>query len=164
MPVIWLGRWPPALDLKDDSHYGTLMVGATELRRLIRATEVLCVCIRGDLIWRPRTDPPRGRFVNNSRSMPRALYGWEPNWERSQLGPPTRLVHRASILTPFSAQRPNEAIWAPIGYDGCRMRLAGLAGVPHAPESYRRIEETAEHLRRIDDQRRRDYPDRYSEV
>jgi hypothetical protein len=30
-----------ALDLKDDSHYGTLMVGATELRRLIRATEVL---------------------------------------------------------------------------------------------------------------------------
>jgi hypothetical protein len=30
-----------ALDLKDDSHYGTLMVGATELRRLIRAAEVL---------------------------------------------------------------------------------------------------------------------------
>jgi hypothetical protein len=30
-----------ALDLTDDSHYGTLMVGATELRRLIRAAEVL---------------------------------------------------------------------------------------------------------------------------
>ncbi len=30
-----------ALDLKDDSHYGTLMVGPTELGRLIRATEVL---------------------------------------------------------------------------------------------------------------------------
>ena len=30
-----------ALDLKDDSHYGTLMVGATELRRLIRAAQVL---------------------------------------------------------------------------------------------------------------------------
>ena len=30
-----------ALDLKDDSHYGTLMVGATELRRLIRAAELL---------------------------------------------------------------------------------------------------------------------------
>ncbi|MGH3304774.1 MAG: hypothetical protein ACRDOK_24520 [Streptosporangiaceae bacterium] len=30
-----------ALDLGDDSHYGTLMVGATELRRLIRATELL---------------------------------------------------------------------------------------------------------------------------
>jgi hypothetical protein len=30
-----------ALDLKDDSHYGTLMVGATELRRLIRAAKVV---------------------------------------------------------------------------------------------------------------------------
>lgn len=28
-----------ALDLKDDSHYGTLMIGAQELRRLIRAAE-----------------------------------------------------------------------------------------------------------------------------
>jgi hypothetical protein len=48
--------------------------------------------------------------------------------------------------------------------NGCRMRLGELAGVPHPPESYRRIEETAEHRRRIDDQRRRDYPDRYSEA
>jgi hypothetical protein len=61
-------------------------------------------------------------------------------------------------------QRPHEAIWVPIGYDGCRMRLAELAGVPHPPESYRRIEETQEHLRRIDEQRRRDYPDRYGEA
>ncbi|HVA59698.1 MAG TPA: hypothetical protein VNG13_04065 [Mycobacteriales bacterium] len=30
-----------ALDLKDDSHYGTLMVGAAELRRLIRAADKL---------------------------------------------------------------------------------------------------------------------------
>ena len=30
-----------ALDLKDDSHYGTLMIGAAELRRLIRVAEVL---------------------------------------------------------------------------------------------------------------------------
>ena len=30
-----------ALDLKDDSHYGTLMIGGTELRRLIRAAEAL---------------------------------------------------------------------------------------------------------------------------
>jgi len=30
-----------ALDLKDDSHYGTLMIGAAELRRLIRAAENL---------------------------------------------------------------------------------------------------------------------------
>jgi hypothetical protein len=30
-----------ALDLKDDSHYGTLMIGTAELRRLIRAAETL---------------------------------------------------------------------------------------------------------------------------
>ena len=30
-----------ALDLKDDSHYGALMIGGTELRRLIRAAEAL---------------------------------------------------------------------------------------------------------------------------
>ncbi len=35
---------------------------------------------------------------------------------------------------------------------------------PHPPESYRRIEETAEDRRRIDEQRRRDYPDRYGEA
>jgi hypothetical protein len=29
------------LDLKDDSHYGTLMIGTAELRRLIRAAETL---------------------------------------------------------------------------------------------------------------------------
>ena len=61
-------------------------------------------------------------------------------------------------------QRPHEAIWAPIGYDGCRMRLAELAGVPHPPESYRRIEETQEHRRRTDDQRRRDHLGRYNEA
>jgi hypothetical protein len=30
-----------ALDLTDDSHYGTLTIGAAELRRLIRVAEVL---------------------------------------------------------------------------------------------------------------------------
>ena len=30
-----------ALDLKDDSHYGTLIIGLNELRRLIRAAELL---------------------------------------------------------------------------------------------------------------------------
>ena len=30
-----------ALDLKDDSHYGTLMIGVAELRRLMRAAEAL---------------------------------------------------------------------------------------------------------------------------
>ena len=60
-------------------------------------------------------------------------------------------------------QRPHEAIWAPIGYQGPRMRLAELAGVPVPPASYQRIEETAEHRRRYDEQRHRDYPDRYGE-
>lgn len=37
-----LARAPAvALDLKDDSHYGTLMIGVPELRRLIRAAETL---------------------------------------------------------------------------------------------------------------------------
>lgn len=40
------------------------------------------------------------------------------------------------------------------------MRLAELAGVPHPSESYQQIEEIQEHRRRIDEQRRRDYPDR----
>jgi hypothetical protein len=44
------------------------------------------------------------------------------------------------------------------------MRLAELAGVPNPPDSYRRVEETQEHRRRIDKQRRRDYPDRYGEA
>jgi hypothetical protein len=51
-----------------------------------------------------------------------------------------------------------------LGHDGCRTRLAELAGVPYPPESYRRIEETHEHCRRIDERRRRDCPDRYGEA
>jgi hypothetical protein len=43
------------------------------------------------------------------------------------------------------------------------MRLAELTGVPHPPESYRRIEETREHRRRYDEQQRRDYPDRFGQ-
>jgi hypothetical protein len=39
-------------------------------------------------------------------------------------------------------QRPHEAIWVPIGYDGCRMRLAVLAAVPIPTGSEERIAET----------------------
>jgi len=49
-------------------------------------------------------------------------------------------------------QRPHEAIWAPIGYDGCRIRLAELAGVPHPPESYQRVEDAREYRRRSAEQ------------
>ncbi|MHB8497717.1 MAG: hypothetical protein ACYDES_06925 [Acidimicrobiales bacterium] len=43
------------------------------------------------------------------------------------------------------------------------MRLAELAGVPAPPESYRRIEATAEHRRRYEEQWRLDYPDKYGQ-
>jgi hypothetical protein len=46
-----------------------------------------------------------------------------------------RLLAEATVPVATAAlgptQRPHEAIWAPIGYGGCRMRLAELAGVPH---------------------------------
>lgn len=69
-----------------------------------------------------------------------------------------------ATAAPGPTQRPHETVWAPICYDRCRMRLAELAGVPHPPESCQRVEETREHRRRIDEQRRRDYPDRYGEA
>jgi hypothetical protein len=55
-----------------------------------------------------------------------------------------------------STQRPDEAIWAPIGHDGCRMRLAELADVPHPPASYQRIEETQKYRRQFDQRTQRD--------
>jgi len=79
-----------------------------------------------------------------------------------------RVLAQASVPVATAAlgptPRPDAAIWTPIGYGGCRMRLAELAGVPHPPESYRRIKETAEHRRRIDAKRRPDYPDCYGEA
>jgi hypothetical protein len=62
-----------------------------------------------------------------------------------------RVLAEATVPVATAALRPHEAIWAPIGCDGCRMRLAELAGVSYPPESYRRIEETREHRRRIDE-------------
>jgi hypothetical protein len=40
------------------------------------------------------------------------------------------------------AQRPQDANWAPIGYEGLRLRLAELATMPIPPESDERIAET----------------------
>jgi hypothetical protein len=45
-------------------------------------------------------------------------------------------------------QRPQDAIWAPIGYESERLRLAELAAVPIPPESEERIAETQAYRRR----------------
>lgn len=50
-------------------------------------------------------------------------------------------------------QRPDEAIWAPAGQEGVRLRLAELAAVPIPPESQERIAETRAY-RRNEQQRR----------
>jgi hypothetical protein len=49
-------------------------------------------------------------------------------------------------------QRPHEAIWAPIGDKGLRLRLAQLAGMPIPPESEQRIAETQAYRRRTAEQ------------
>jgi len=49
-------------------------------------------------------------------------------------------------------QRPHEAIWAPIGYDGLRLRLAELAALPIPPESDERVAETQAYRRRSAEQ------------
>ena len=49
-------------------------------------------------------------------------------------------------------QRPHEAVWAPIGYEGLRLRLAELASVPIPPESEGRIGEAEAYRRRSAEQ------------
>ena len=51
------------------------------------------------------------------------------------------------------SQRPQDAIWAPIGDEGLRLRLAELAGVPIPAESEERIAETQAYRRRTEEQR-----------
>ena len=49
-------------------------------------------------------------------------------------------------------QRPHEAIWAPVGYEGLRLRLVELLSVPIPPESEERIAETRAYRRRAAEQ------------
>ena len=49
-------------------------------------------------------------------------------------------------------QRPHEAIWAPVGKESIRLRLAEPAGVPIPPESEERIAETQASRRRAVEQ------------
>jgi hypothetical protein len=68
-----------------------------------------------------------------------------------------RVLAQATVPVATAAlgptQRPHEPIWAPIGYEGIRLRLAELAGVAIPAESEERIEETQEHRRRMEEQR-----------
>ena len=49
-------------------------------------------------------------------------------------------------------RRPQDAIWAPIGDESVRLRLAELAGVPIPPESKERVAETRAYRRRTAEQ------------
>jgi hypothetical protein len=63
-----------------------------------------------------------------------------------------RILAQATVPAATAAlgptQRPHEAIWAPIGDEGLRLRLAELAGVPIPAESEERIAETQAYRRR----------------
>ena len=49
----------------------------------------------------------------------------------------------AATTTHAGVLRPAEAVWAPLGADGHRMRLAGLADWPRPAASYDRLAEAA---------------------
>ena len=67
-----------------------------------------------------------------------------------------RVLAQATVPVATAAlgptQRPNEAIWAPIGHEGVRLRLAELASVPIPPEPEGRIAEAEAYCRRSAEQ------------
>ena len=67
-----------------------------------------------------------------------------------------RVLARATVpvatAAPGPTQRPHEAIWAPLGYENVRLRLAELATVPIPPESEERVAETQAYRRRAAEQ------------
>jgi hypothetical protein len=69
-----------------------------------------------------------------------------------------RVLAQATVPVATAAleptQRPHEAIWAPIGYESGRLRLAELDTVPVPPESDDRDVETLEYRRRTEERRR----------
>ncbi|MHB1849619.1 MAG: replication-relaxation family protein [Acidimicrobiales bacterium] len=62
-----------------------------------------------------------------------------------------RVLAQATVPVATAAlgptQRPQDAIWAPIGYGTARLRLAELATVPIPPESEQRVAETQAYRR-----------------
>ena len=67
-----------------------------------------------------------------------------------------RVLAKATVPVATAAlgptRRPHEAIWAPIGEEGVRVRLAELAGVPIPAESEERIAEARAYRRRAAEQ------------
>ena len=63
-----------------------------------------------------------------------------------------RVLAQATVPVATAAlgptQRPHDAEWAPVGYEGQRLRLAELAILPIPPESEERIAETQAYRRR----------------
>ena len=70
-----------------------------------------------------------------------------------------RVLAQATVPVATAAlgptQRPHEAIWAPISYEGLRLRLAELLTVPIPPESEERIAETQAYRPQAEQQQRR---------
>ena len=69
------------------------------------------------------------------------------------------MLARATVPVATAAlgptQRPHEAIWAPVGYEGLRLRLAELVSVPIPAASQERVAETQAYRRWTEEQRRR---------
>ncbi|MGA2036513.1 MAG: replication-relaxation family protein [Acidimicrobiales bacterium] len=67
-----------------------------------------------------------------------------------------RVLAQATVPVATAAlgpvQRPHEAIWAPVGYEGVRLRLTELAALPIPPESEARVAETQAYRRRTAEQ------------
>ena len=63
-----------------------------------------------------------------------------------------RVLAQATVPVATAAlgptRRPHEAIWAPVRYEGVRLRLAELATLPIPPESEERVAETEAYRRR----------------
>ena len=75
---------------------------------------------------------------------------------RREVGAWRVLAQRPTVPVTTAAlgatQRPHEAIWAPAGYEGLRLRLDELLSVPIPSESEERIAETQAYRRRTFEQ------------
>ena len=70
-----------------------------------------------------------------------------------------RVLAQATVPVATAAlgptQRPHEAIWSPLGYDGVRLRLAELVTVPIPPKSEERVADAQAYRQRAAEQWKR---------